>query len=81
MKKVLKFKAAWCSPCKTLSSVLEDIETSIPIEEIDIEENVGLTKQFKIRGVPTMVMVDGDTELKRFVGVKNKTELQNWINN
>lgn len=81
MKKILKFKATWCGPCKTLSATLENIDSSVPIEEVDIETNTELTQKYKIRGVPTLVMIDDDTELKRFVGLKNKTDLENWINN
>lgn len=81
MKKVLKFKASWCGPCKILSSTLSKITTDVAIEEVDIEQNPTLTQQYKIRGVPTLVMVEDDVELKRVVGVKTKEELETWINN
>jgi thioredoxin 1 len=81
MKKVLKFKASWCGPCKILSSTLSKITTDVEIEEVDIEQNPTLTQQYKIRGVPTLVMVEDDVELKRVVGVKTKEELETWINN
>jgi thioredoxin 1 len=81
MKKVLKFQASWCGPCKILSSTLSKITTDVEIEEIDIEQNPTLTQQYKIRGVPTLVMVEDDVELKRVVGVKTKEELETWINN
>lgn len=81
MKKVLKFKASWCGPCKILSSTLSKITTDVAIEEVDIEQNPTLTQQYKIRGVPTLIMVEDDVELKRVVGVKTKEELETWINN
>lgn len=81
MKKILKFKATWCGPCKMLNNTLSNIELLVPIEEVDVDENAQLTQQYKIRGVPTLIMIDGDVELKRFTGVKSKEELENWINN
>jgi thioredoxin-related protein len=64
-----------------LTKTLSTIETSVPVEEVDINANEELTQQFKIRGVPTLVMVNEDgVELKRKVGVMNPTELQEWIN-
>jgi len=81
MNKVYKFSATWCGPCKMLTKTLSTIETSVPVEEVDINANEELTQQFKIRGVPTLVMVNEDgVELKRKVGVMNPTELQEWIN-
>ena len=81
MKKVLKFQASWCGPCKMLSKTLSQIQTEIEIEEIDIDQNAELVSQYRIRGVPTVVMLIDDVETKRFVGVKGKEEIENWINN
>jgi thioredoxin 1 len=62
-----------------LAKTLEDVETQIPIEVIDIDENRELATNYGIRGVPTLVMLDGDIEVKRFSGVKMKNELSEWL--
>ena len=77
--KVLRFTASWCGPCKMLAKTLEDVDTQIPIETIDIDENQQLAMDYGIRGVPTLVMLDGDIEVKRFSGVKMKNELSEWL--
>ena len=78
--KVLRFTASWCQPCKMLAKTLEDVETNVPIEVIDIDENSDLAKDYGIRGVPTMVMLDGDIEVKRLSGVSMKKDLETWFN-
>lgn len=80
MKKVYRFTASWCGPCKQLSSILRRVITEVPIEVVDIDENMDLAKQFGIRGVPTMVMVEDDVEVKRFSGLKPEQELDGWLN-
>ncbi len=77
--KVLRFTASWCQPCKMLEKTLEDVETQIPIEVIDIDENQGLAMDYGIRGVPTLVMLDGDIEVKRVSGVLMKNQLTEWL--
>lgn len=81
MKKVLKFSASWCGPCKMLAKTLQTVETTVEIEEVDVDQNGELTQQYKIRGVPTLVLIEDGVELKRVVGVKSKEELETWINN
>ena len=81
MKKILKFSATWGGPCKMLSKTLQSVQTEIEIEDVDIEQNPELTQQYRVRGVPTLVLLQDDVELKRVVGVKSKEELENWINN
>ncbi len=77
--KVLRFTASWCQPCKMLAKTLEDVDTQVPIEVIDIDNNQELSAHYGIRSVPTLIMLDGDIEVKRFVGLKTKDELINWI--
>ena len=54
MMKVLKFYADWCQPCKMLSKIIEGAKDKItlPIEEINIDDNQELAQQYGIRGIP-----------------------------
>lgn len=80
MKKVYKFSATWCPPCKQLSKNLENIDSPIQIEEIDIDENKELPRKFNIRGIPTMVIVENDVEIKRKGGAMTAPEFLEWVN-
>jgi thiol-disulfide isomerase/thioredoxin len=80
MKKVFKFEASWCHPCQMLSKAFEEIKTDIPVEVIDIDENMDYTKARGVRGVPTLIMMDGDTEVKRKTGSMSTKELEAWLN-
>ena len=77
--KVLRFTASWCQPCKMLAKTLEDVETQIPIEVIDIDESGDIAAEYGIRSVPTLIMLDGGIEVKRFSGMKMKNELSEWL--
>ena len=78
-KKVLRFTASWCQPCKMLAKTLEGITTDYPIEVIDIDENQELSIQYGVRGVPTLVMLQNDVETKRTVGVLTEGVLKDWL--
>jgi thioredoxin 1 len=79
--KVLKFSASWCSPCKILQTIIDDMSNlPIDIESIDIDIDTKLAQQYNIRGVPTLVMID-DTgnEIKRNVGMITRDKLLEWL--
>lgn len=80
MKKVLRFTASWCQPCKTLAKMLEEIKTDKTIEVYDIDDYPEQALQYSIRGVPTLIMLDNETEVKRMSGFKSKQDLENWLN-
>ena len=81
MKKVLRFTASWCQPCKGLAMNLASVETEVPIEIIDIDYDPDTTTKYMVRGVPTLVMLEDDKEIRRVSGMKSTKELQEWINN
>lgn len=80
MRRVMRFTATWCGPCKALAKTLEEIDTNIPIEVFDVDEKPEIASEYGIRGVPTMIMMNENIEEKRIVGAKTKTELERWIN-
>jgi thioredoxin 1 len=80
--KALKFEASWCQPCKALTRIMEDAadQITIQVDKIDIDENMELAKQYGIRGVPTMVLVDEEgKEIKRQSGVMMEAQLLEFL--
>lgn len=80
-RKLLKFSAVWCGSCGNLQKVIDSIDNfPIPIEYVDIDEQSELAMQNRIRGVPTIVLVDDkDNEIKRNVGMITKEALLEWV--
>ena len=81
MKKVIRFTASWCQPCKAMASILEEIDTNIPIEVVDIDAQQDVAIEYGIRGVPTLVKVDNNGNVAgRMVGVKAKNLVEEFLN-
>jgi thioredoxin 1 len=78
MKRILRFTASWCEPCKALAMNLESANIEMPIEVVDVDVHDDLAREYGIRGVPTLVMLDENIEVKRIVGSKTVKELQEW---
>jgi thioredoxin-like negative regulator of GroEL len=57
---------------------LEQANLQMPIEVIDIDVQSDVAVEYGIRGVPTLVMLDENIEVKRLVGSKTITELKEW---
>ena len=80
MKKILRFTASWCQPCKALAKQLEESDAGLPIEVIDVDIHPDLAIEYGIRSVPVLIMLDENIEMKRVVGLKTKQQLTEWFN-
>ena len=74
MKEYLYFSAPWCSPCKMLSPVMEQVSNTIPVNKINVDEQPDFAQKYGIRSVPTVVLLEGGVEVKRHIGVKPVNE-------
>ena len=79
-RKILRFTASWCGPCKMLAKNIDVLVLPVPVEVVDIDDQFDLATQYNIRGVPTLVMVEDGKEVGRLVGMKTIPELEKWVN-
>lgn len=70
--KYLYFSAQWCGPCKMLGPVMNEISAEIPVEKIDVDVDFETAQKYGVRNIPTVVLVDGESEVQRFIGVQPK---------
>jgi thioredoxin 1 len=78
MDKVIDFHATWCSPCKVQKPILEKVakELGVEVEYVDIEEQPEMAAKYKVRSVPTMVILK-DGEIKNtLVGFHKESMLK-----
>ena len=78
MKRILRFTASWCGPCQGLAMNLEASGLDLPIEVIDIDTHSDVAQEYGVRSVPTLVMLDENTEVKRLIGSRTVNQLQEW---
>jgi thioredoxin 1 len=79
MKKILRFTASWCQPCKAMAKNLESADLGIDIEVVDIDIHTDLAVEYMVRSVPTLILKDGASD-KRLVGLKSTQEIKDWVN-
>ncbi len=60
MKNYLLATATWCGPCQSLKTQLSKMNLQDKVEVMDIDSNPEFVKKYKIRTVPTLVVVEND---------------------
>ena len=79
---IVDFYAEWCSPCRSLSRVLEALDRAHPemlIAKVNIDESPELAERYGVRSVPTIALLrEGDVE-KMNVGVMTMRALEEAV--
>ena len=75
------FYADWCGPCKMLEPIVEElaVETDAAMVKVDVDQFQELAQQYRVQGVPTMVLFADGEVAERIVGVREKHNLEQLI--
>ncbi len=79
---LVDFYATWCGPCKMLTPVIEELESSredILVGKVDVDEAQDLARRFSITAVPTIMLFKDGREAKRTAGFMPREELEQFI--
>lgn len=75
--KILKFEAPWCQSCKAVSKVLDELDLPCPVVTVNTDEDFETATKYRVRGVPTLIMVDDkDAPIARHVGAITKEQFK-----
>ena len=75
------FYADWCGPCQMLEPIVEELaaETDAAMAKVDVDERQALAQQYRVQGVPTMVLFSQGEVAEQIVGVREKSDLERLI--
>lgn len=83
-KVLVDFTAAWCGPCKRLAPIIDEVadelEGTVKVGKLDIDEAPMTAAKFQVRGVPTLMVFEGGQQQGQLVGLVSKTKVLDLVN-
>jgi len=69
---LVDFWAEWCQPCKMIAPHLEKIadeqDGKLKVVKVNADENPKTMGEFRIRGIPTLILFKGGQPVETLVG-------------
>ncbi len=80
---LVDFWADWCTPCKQLSPILEDVteemDGEVALAEVNVDEAKNKAGEYGVRSIPNVkLFVDGEVQAG-FVGSRSKEDVLDWV--
>jgi thioredoxin 1 len=76
---LVDFSAEWCGPCKMLDPIVKQLaqewEGRVKVTMLDIDANQDLTVQYRVMGVPTLMLFVKGEPVQRVSGYLPKDKL------
>ena len=80
---LVDFWADWCGPCRMLAPTIDELEQKyrgkIHVGKIDIDRQPKLALVHKVMSIPTVSIYSHGKEVKRLIGLRDKSELDEVI--
>lgn len=84
MKKLLHFSApAWCVPCQKTQPIIDNFilnNPDIEYKNFNVDDEVELTRQYEVIGIPTFLFYRDGKQVNRHVGTITEAQLGNFFN-
>jgi len=80
---VVDFYASWCGPCQRMSPIIDELAKEmigITFVKVDTEKFNALSKNFGVRGLPTLAFFKDGQKIRQVTGARSKVDLRNEIN-
>lgn len=76
---VVDFWAEWCGPCRMIGPVIEEMANEYDgkavIGKVNVDENPGVSAQFGVRNIPTVLFIKNGQVADKSVGAVPKAQL------
>ncbi len=81
---LVDFWAPWCSPCRMIAPVIEELAVEylekVQVGKVNVDENRETAIQYEVKSIPTLILFKGGQVIDRMIGFKSKNDLKAFLN-
>jgi len=76
---LVDFWAEWCTPCKMVAPILQEIADEqagkLKVVKLNVDEAPDVAMKYQVMSIPTLIVFKDGVEVNRLVGARGKAQL------
>ena len=79
---LIDFWAPWCGPCQMVLPIIAELAeelTDVKVCKVNVDQEPSLAQQYKISGIPTVMVFESGKLKQVSVGYKPKKDIENLL--
>ncbi len=77
---VVDFWAEWCGPCRMVGPIIDELHKEYDgkaiVGKVNVDENPGISGQFGVRNIPTILFIKDGQVADKLVGAAAKSKFE-----